>query len=205
MTTNRRNLITGHGTLYVAPVVDGEPAALPEIDDLTPPSITVVPQAPWNAVGYTMEDHQFEYTPTFEDVQVNESNCDVITVLTREEAKLGIQLAERTLQQISLAISGATLTTVAATDGQTGQSILSVGDGATKEYSLLYLTKNESGGSRLVHIPFAMAIDAVNLAFSKTLKPYALGFKVLGNPDAADGEKMFRIYDIKQAAEDIES
>ena len=119
------NLLAGTGTLYVGPT--GE--SLPELDDITPPTITVTPAGNWSATGFTESDFVLTYTPTWDLKYVNEHNLAVGAAITQEEATFKVTLAEQDMTAWDTAMSCSTLSTTAAGADQTAQDILKVGDG----------------------------------------------------------------------------
>lgn len=190
------NLLAGVGTLYTA--AQGE--ALPEVDNLAPPAITVTPGGNWTAIGYTIEDHDFDYEVEHELVQVNESNGAVKAILVKEGALVKFKFAERDLAALNLAMPAGTLTTIAAGADQTAQDNLGIGDGTLVEKSLLYLGRSPEGGSRLIHIPIAVASGGVMLGQRKGHKPYDVEYTVLSDMTQGAGYRLMTIYDITAAA-----
>lgn len=198
MSVTKANLQAGTGVLYTA--ATGE--ALPEIDDLEPPSITVTPGGNWEAIGGTIEDHEFEIEVEFEDVFVNEHLGPVKTVCVKEGGIFRIQIAESDLAHLNYALSSrTTYSQTAAGANQTAQDLLKFGDKAsTSEVALLYLGSTPEGGSRVIHIPYAVATGGPTVTFAKGHKGFGAEWTILCDPDGTAGARMFTIYDITAAA-----
>jgi hypothetical protein len=194
----KANLLSGVGALYIGPV--GE--ALPEIDDITPPTITVTPAGNWVQVGFTQDNHEFDTETEWEDTMVNESLGACQTVCVKEGGMFKLKFAEKDLLAIQTALSSRlTLSTVSEGADQTGQDIIGFGDKATStEKALLYLATNPEGGSRLVHIPIAMAVENLNMIRSLKQEGFNMGFKMLADTTQPAGETIYKIYDITTAA-----
>ena len=191
------NLLSGTPTIYRAPT--GE--ALPELNDLTPPALTIgTPGGNWTAVGFTMEEHEFEYTPTTEAVRVNEHHGPVKMVLTDEDGMLRFKLAENDLTAWSQGMNASTLSTTTAAADQVGQDLLGAGDGSLTEYAYILVGTSPELGSRVIHIPKGVESGASTFTFSKSHNPADVEITIINDTTQTAGERLFKIYDVTAAA-----
>ena len=193
------NLLDGTGVLYTGPT--GE--SLPELDNLAPPLITVTPGGNWVAVGFSeQENHELDIEAEWENRYVSEHLGPVKAVCVREGGMFKIKFAEQDMTALNTGLSSrTTLATQAAAADVTAQDHLKFGDKATTtQKALLYLDTNPESGSRIIHIPYAVATE--NVAFIKNLKGegYDVGWTILCDPTATAGERMLFIYDLTAAA-----
>lgn len=195
--STKANLLAGIGTTYIAPT--GE--ALPEINNLAPPTVTVTPAGNWVATGFTSGNFELDYNPTFEDKRVNEVTGPVNTILVDEDATFMISIAEHDLTAWNIAMAASALSTVAAAADQTAQDILKMGGGTATQKALLCLGTSPESGSRVIHIPLAVATSQIKLARRKGYHPeIGIVFKVLTDPTLTAGQRMIVVYDITAAA-----
>lgn len=190
------NLLSGTIVVYIGP--DGE--SLPELDDLTPPAVTVTPAGNWSAVGFTLDDWTLNYDVKHEPVRVNESNSPVAAPLIEEDGSFEFTLAENDLTAWSQAINASTLATQAAAANVTAQDQLGVGDGSQTIYALLLLGTSPEGGSRVVHVYHAYQDGGVKLGMSKKHQGYKVKFSFLSDTSQSAGERLFKTYDITAVA-----
>ncbi len=191
-----KNLTGGFGKLYTAPTDE----ALPEIDDLSPPAITVDPAGNWSPVGFTLEAHELRYSPEFEDENVNEREMPVNVVKMSEDPRFFVRFKERDMAHLNLAIAASVLESIDAAANQTGQLNLTIGGGQAAIKSLLYVFDNEEGGSGLIHIPRAVAVGDVTFPFAKIPDPYDVEFRALSSEIEGDEEIAVFIYNILEPA-----
>lgn len=190
------NLLSGTPTLYIAS--DGE--ALPELDDLTPPAKTITVGGSWSAVGFTLEDFEFTYEPTYEEIFVNEHQAPMQSVLVKEMLKLSLVLAEKDFTAWSQTMNAATLATVAAGADQTAQDTLVVGDGTSAIKALLLVGTSPESGSRVIHIPHAKQTGPSKLVMAKGHKGIGVEFTALTDTSQSAGARLFQAYDITAVA-----
>src|SRR5688572_10520018 len=104
---NPNKVKVGPGLLYVNAVGEPEPA------DLTTPWTTV--DAGWAAIGYTGEGHSFSKSPSFEGIDVAEETLPIRYEQTGDELTLSFAAAEMTVENLSRAFNGGTVTTLSGT------------------------------------------------------------------------------------------
>lgn len=186
----RANLMSGGGTLYVAPTG----TALPEMDDIDPGLI--VPSGSWSATGFRTEPVEIEYDPKMEEVVVEEHLAAVKLVLTAESAMLTTGLGERDMAAYQQAISAITATSVSAGADQTAQKQFSVGDGTLGEVSLLFIGKSPAGYSRAIYIPVAVANAKIKDSYGKKFAGLPASWFVLADPTQTAGKRLIQVFDI---------
>ncbi len=194
----KANLLDGPGLLYIAPT--GE--ALPELDDLTPPAITVTPAGNWTAEGFFLEGHELDIEVEWEQRFVDQHLGPIRQVAVREGGLFKVKFVEEDLTAYNVGLSSrTTLSTVAAGADQTAQDQLGFGDKAsTTERSLLFVSTNPEAGSRLIHIPIAVATENLALVSKLAGEGFDIGFSILADPTKSAGERMLKFYDITAVA-----
>lgn len=98
------NVIVGYGFLYNAP----KGTALPVLTALPTPSTWS--SAGFTESGFTDDGVQIMYTPTFKNIEVDESMSPVDIRLIGEKLEINVKLVEATLLNLQTAIAGSTLT-----------------------------------------------------------------------------------------------
>jgi hypothetical protein len=96
------NLNLGAGTLYWAPLASTEPM-----------NLTTAWAVAWKKIGYTQEGHTMTYDLTTEDIYVAEEIEPVLVENTKLAVMVGFAMAEMTVQSLTLALNGGTVTTTA--------------------------------------------------------------------------------------------
>lgn len=196
MARTKGNLIRGPLDVFIGPL--GE--ALPEKDDLPPGTITVTPAGNWIIEGLTVKDENFKllYTPTYEDILVNEATAAVDAALDFEAGSLGYMLSERDMLHWNRIMHASTLSTQAAGVDQTGQDILGIGHPASEptHKSLLILGKNPEGGSRMIHVYDTLSVDPAEFAHGRKHTGTAILWRFFEDITQTLGERLFKIYDI---------
>ena len=191
------NLLAGTPTLYVAPT--GE--ALPELDDLEPPVLTIsTPAGNWTAVGFTANEFKLTYTPEFEGVRVNEAMADVKLVLVGEAGEVSLELAENDLTAFNTLMNASTLATVAAGADQVAQDTLGLGGGSAAEKALLFVGTSPEGGSRVIHVPKAEQVSPGEVTMAKGHKGAPVTFQMIQDLTETAGEQLFKVYDVTAVA-----
>ena len=113
--------------------------------------------SPFTDIGYTEDGVTFTYTPTEEDIRVEEETVRIGAALTEEVVEVTCNMAESSLANIGNAISGSVLS----------GSILTVGAGVLKTLNLRIDGTNPAGFKRQIFIPKASAIGAVGMSYKK--------------------------------------
>jgi hypothetical protein len=103
------NVIVGYGFLYIAP----GGTALPTLS--TQPTSSTWTSAGFTEAGFTDDGVQVTYTPTFKNIEVDESMSPVDIRLIGEKVEITVKLAEATLLNLAASIAGSTLAETAST------------------------------------------------------------------------------------------
>lgn len=141
------SLLAGSVGIYSAPVGTPMPA-FPAQGSL------VVVSSVWQGFGFTDSGVKSSYAPTYKAITADESMSTIINLKTGENLKLSFALKEGTLENMKRAISGATLSTVAAGAGQPELVTLDLGGSQQyDELSLLLVGRSPySGFPRMVQV-----------------------------------------------------
>lgn len=115
MAFNPAHVFSGPGTLYAAPLGTTEPT-----------SVTGGWPAGWVALGYTNQGSEFDDTPTFQQIKVEEEVYAIRNVLTDKKSTLTFVLSELTEQNLALALNGGITSVVSGVETVNGDGSLSV-------------------------------------------------------------------------------
>lgn len=120
------SLLTGVGTLYIAPV------------GTTFPLLTATPGSPWRSLGETQDGVDIEHSDKIEKIGTDQRTGKVKATRTEEEVSVKTKLAEHTLENLANAL-GVTLTDTAAGSGTIGTREVHLHRGATvEEHAVLF-------------------------------------------------------------------
>lgn len=97
----------GAGILFGAPLGTTAPTGIHGGPDATAVPGTNGTQfgTGWVQLGYTVDGSEFDYTPTVSGISVAESNIDLKQAITKAVYSLKFDLAEKTAQNLSLALN----------------------------------------------------------------------------------------------------
>lgn len=121
------NVIVGYGYLYVAPYG----TALPSLT--TQPTNSTWTAAGFTEAGFTDDGVTIGYTPTFKDIEVDESMLPIDVRLIGEKVDVSVKLAEATLLNLQASIAGSTLTEAG------GVSTLTIGNPSNPDQGAIVL------------------------------------------------------------------
>ena len=198
MTVTAANILAGFPGIYLAPT--GE--ALTEIDDLTPPAVTITPAGNWVILGGTWEEYELTLEPAFLFDRINETNGPINAHLDQEEGSLKLKIAERDFTHLNIMSSSySTLATVASGADQVAQDTLTTGSKAvTTQTAILILATSPEAGSRVIHVPFSLVTSPLVMPFSKKNEPMEVVWTFLSNPAGTAGARMTSWTDITGVA-----
>jgi len=135
-------------------------------------------------VGFTEDGVTMEYTPTVEDIEVEEETVAISRVISKEEIAITCNMAESALANMELAMAGASL----------AGSVITLGGGTLQNFAMKIVGVNPSGAARTIYAGYVHPTGAVGMAYKKgektvvpvTLKPYlnASGGTVITITDA---------------------
>lgn len=185
------NVIIGSGRLYVAPVG----TALPVLNG----SVYPVSWSGWTGVGYTDDGIEFNYTPTFKDITVDEEMAPVKKPLVAEKASFVAKLAEVTLANLNRAIAGSTLS---SNSNNTHDVItLKAGSEVTNNEVMIGFegpAPGDEGLTRVIICYKAKSVGSVQLKAQRTDKQMiGVEFECLADSSKPEGERLYEIVDIQ--------
>lgn len=193
------NLISGPLDVYVGPL--GE--SLPDLDDIAPGASGIIAPTPagnWGIIGFSVKDEDFKllYTPTYEDVFVNEATAAVDSKLDKEEASLGYMAAEQDMTAWNQIIHAGTLATQAAGADQTAQDQFGVGHPSSEptKLSMLLYGKNPEGGTRAIHIYKVLSVDPAEFGHGRKHVGTPIMWRIFEDTTKTLGERLFKVYDL---------
>ena len=101
------NITVGASNLYIAPAGTALPTLTGAAADF----------AAFTEIGFTQDGIEYDYTPTWKDIMVDELMGPAKKILTAHKLVVTTKLAESTLQNLNAAIPGSTLTGTKLTIG----------------------------------------------------------------------------------------
>lgn len=161
------NITVGPSDLFIAPAGTALPTLTGAKGDFSH----------FTEIGFTADGIEFDYTPTWKDIMVDELMGPAKKILTGHKLVVTSKLAETTLQNLTYAIPGATL------DG----NILTIGSVSTApEFLLGWLGPDISGATRQALITRIVSIGAVKAHYQrKDMVEYQVQFEALSDPTRA--------------------
>lgn len=102
MPQNVSEVVSGFGTLYIAPVT------------VAIPTLTGNPTADFAAFdtpGYTDDGVEIDYTATDKEIRVDEESFPVDVLIDKESASVNVKLAQTSMQNLYYAMTGANINT----------------------------------------------------------------------------------------------
>lgn len=197
MAGDTKVIFAGPATVWVAPV--GE--ALPEVDDLAPPAVTITPAGNWTEVEFVAESVGISATAEFQFVRVAASDLPVKSFKQTEELEVTFQSQDLGVDALAQFHSVMTLgTPISAAADQTAQSIVGIGDGANKEFTMLIILTNQDTADRIIHLYKVQCSSDLEMKYGKEHESWDVGFTVLADLTKSSGETAGKIYDITAVA-----
>jgi len=111
-------------------------------------------------VGFTEDGASMEYAVSEADINVEETTVPIDRVITSEDVKLTVNMAESSLTNIDKAIAGSVM----------AGSVITIGGGVNKKMAVKITGKNPAGFNRVIEIPVATANGNVGMAYKKGAK-----------------------------------
>lgn len=169
------NVVVGPAQLFVAPYGTTLPALTGAVTDFASPT--------WTEPGFTDAGIEWDYTPTFGDVKVDELLGPVKKVLTAHKLIINTKMAETTLKNLSFAIGAATL--VSATQLTIGSPI------SVPEFVLGFVGPAPSGKIREGLIYRAVSIAPLKATYHRKDKlMYEVQFEALSDTTQAQASDL---------------
>lgn len=191
------NVIVGSGQAYIAP----KGTALPSLT--AQPSASTWTEAGFTPFGYTDDGVQFTHTPSFKDIEADEEMAPIDKRLIGEKMEVGLKLLETTLNNLSIAIPGSTLTLGASV------STLTVGSPSNPElgeYVLAFqgpspgLEANAGTLGRVIVVYRVKNTAAVtHHAQRKDKVIYALKLDAMADSSKPAGQRLYEVIDYNPA------
>lgn len=143
------NVLVGTSAIYVNPTAG-----------------TAVGGAGWVELGYTEEGVQFGYTVETEDLFVLAQSFPIGRIISRENLDIICQMAEATLYNMNVALSGGVL----------AASTITLAEGAVKNLALKLVGSSPDADlpTRTIYVPYCNAVGGMTQSHrraSKTLVP----------------------------------
>jgi len=131
--------------------------------------------AAFTEIGFTADGIEFDYTPTWKDIMVDELMGPAKKILTAHKLLVTAKLAETTMQNLTYAIPGATFN---------GTDTLTIGSVTTApEFILGWLGPDTNNATREALITRIVSIGAVKAKYQrKDMVEYQVQFEALSDP-----------------------
>jgi hypothetical protein len=135
-------------------------------------------------VGYTEDGVSIEYAPTVEDIDVEEETVAIKRVITKEDISITCNMAESDLEQLELAMGGASR----------AADVITLGGGVLQDFAIKIVGTAPGGATRTIYAGYVHPTGTVGMSYKKgektivplTLKPFLIssGGTVLTIEDA---------------------
>ena len=135
-------------------------------------------------VGYTEDGVNIEYAPTVENIKVAEETVPINRVITDEDITITCNMAESDLEQLELALAGASR----------AGDVITLGGGTLQNFAIKIVGTAPAGATRTIYAGYVHPTGTVGMSYKQgektivpvTLKPYlnASGGTVLTITDA---------------------
>jgi hypothetical protein len=171
---NAFSILTGVGTLWIAPA------------NTAPPALGSSPASPWRDLGDTQDGIDLDLSQKVEQTRTDQRTGIVKAVRSEEDAKFKVKLAEHTLENLADAL-GNTVTDVAPGTGTIGTRKVNLYRGAVvDEYAFLFSGYSPYlDGPAYYYVPRGY-FDLDNLKFDKAKNaPIPVTFIALEDLSAA--------------------
>lgn len=164
------NVLVGSADLWIAPANTAAPAFLTS-------GLVAAPTTPWVASGFTETGVTLNVDRKVGEIHVDEQSTPALVVPDTMDVTVDVTFAEDTLPNMQTAYGGGTITTVAASTGIPGTSVLTLAD-ALSVVAVCFIGTNAHGLGRLVYIPSMVAAGKVKTDYqrAKTNRSYPTTF-----------------------------
>jgi hypothetical protein len=161
---NVENITTGPSLLFLAPVATALPTLTGAQADFTG----------FDAPGFTLDGVEWDYTPTFKDLMVDEKLAPVKKKITAHKLVVSAKLAEPTLKNVAYALAGATFN---------GTDTLTIGSPEeAPEFRLGWMGPAPGGGTRSALVFTVISIAASKAHYQrKDMASYNVQFEALSD------------------------
>jgi len=158
------NITTGPSNLFIAP----SGTALPTLTGSATDFVNFTPS------GFTQDGVEWDYTPTWKDIMVDELLGPAKKKLTGHKLLVSAKLAETTLQNLNLAIAASTLVS---------STVLTIGSlEEAPEFILGWMGPSPNGGTRQALVDRVVSIAATKAHYQrKDMAVYQVQFEALAD------------------------
>jgi hypothetical protein len=176
------NITVGASNLYIAPAGTALPNLTGAASDFG---------GAFTEVGFTQDGIEYDYTPTWKDIMVDELMGPAKKLLVSHKLIVSAKLAESTLDNLAAAIPGATLTGSTLTIGSVG---------AAPEYVLGWRGPGPNNGTRAAVLSRVVSIGAVKAHYQrKDMVIYQVQFEALSDPAQPTAADLAKVEDFNAA------
>jgi len=175
------NITVGASNLYIAPAGTALPTLTGAAADF----------AAFTEIGFTQDGIEYDYTPTWKDIMVDELMGPAKKILTAHKLVVSTKLAESTLANLAAAIPGATLTGSTLTIGSVT---------AAPEFILGWRGPGVNNGTRSALLTRVVSIGAVKAHYQrKDMVIYQTQFEALSDPTQPAAADLATVQDFATA------
>lgn len=183
MARNEQDVLLGPGYFYVAPHTGGAPEAAPTFDDTM--TLTSAPGGNWEDIGFSEDGWAIAASNTFSFWTPAELVDPIVTVKDEAQYNLRGVMAQFTLENLQIALSGGTITedspgTASTTPGL--RHYIPAASSAFDYFSALFITqKNDFNFStteecvRMTYVPYIISVAEVEINHTKGANPSLMG------------------------------
>jgi hypothetical protein len=172
------NITVGASNLYIAPAGTALPNLTGAASDFG---------GAFTEVGFTQDGIEYDYTPTWKDIMVDELMGPAKKILTAHKLIVSAKLAESTLENLKAAIPGSTLTGTTLTIGSVTEA---------PEFVLGWRGPSVNGGTRSALLSRVVSIGAVKAHYQrKDMVIYQTQFEALSDPTQAAAADLATVKD----------
>lgn len=183
MARNEQEVLLGPGYFYVAPHTAGVPEAAPAFDDSD--TLTTDPAGNWNDVGYSEDGWSLAASNEFSFWTPAELVDPIVTIKDSAEYHFRGVMAQFTLENLQIALSGGTITEDDAGVASTSagyRHYLPAASASFDFFSALFITaKNDFNFTtseacvRMTYVPYVVSVAEVEIQHTKGANPSLMG------------------------------
>ncbi len=201
---NAKNIIVGAAVVYVGPA--GVENSRINVSASTqsaqiPTNVTSVPNGTWNHLGYTMEGVTLNIEPTYNDVMVDQLLDTARLFKTSQRVTVATSLTEASLENLYVAIGGATGATgdFRSTDLTQSYNLTASADGAANTLDVQGASAVYASGSAVAQVQNILHLNGGALGISPVERSVCFVGSAPTSVAEAGGNKAERIYMLYRA------
>lgn len=183
MARSEQDVLLGPGYMYVAPHTAGAPEAKPTFDATL--TLTTAPGGNWRDVGYSEDGWAIAASNTFSFWTPAELVDPIVTVKDEAQYNLRGVMAQFTLENLKVALSGGTITEDSAGTAGTAPGLrhyIPPASAGFDYFSALFVTQkndfNETSGEECIrhtYVPYIISVAEVEINHTKGANPSLMG------------------------------